>query len=303
MTDQDATTDALRERLTDLLAEWGAEMSAVITELEQTRQRLASVDDESARNDRAVTELEERVRGQEELIAALQADAEAAPELRRELNARDIEVERLKSELESKQELVKVLRRDAEEADRLKADVRRKEQEISGLHREKSRLEMEVRELKQAIEELEQTAAQDSADETAEIESLRAELEARKSLIRSLRADAERAQVLESRLEETRHLVQQLEATINRHANTIVELRRASETWKRKYRALKGTDGATTTPSLESLTATDTKTPTIPPIPEAFAGGDGAAVPEQTIAIDMRRALLEARRAAQGGDK
>src|SRR5690606_1324927 len=152
-------------------------------------------------------------------------------------------------------------------------------------------------------EELEQTAAQDSADETAEIESLRAELEARKSLIRSLRADAERAQVLESRLEETRHLVQQLEATINRHANTIVELRRASETWKRKYRALKGTDGATTTPSLESLTATDTKTPTIPPIPEAFAGGDGAAVPEQTIAIDMRRALLEARRAAQGGDK
>src|SRR5690606_12378732 len=162
--------------------------------------------------------------------------------------------------------------------------------------------ETEAHELKRTIQELEQNAAQDSADETAEIESLRAELEARKSLIRSLRADAERAQVLESRLEERRQLVQQLEATINRHANTIVELRRAAEAWKRKYRALKGTDGTTTTPSLESLTATDTRTPTIPPLPEGMAGSDGA-VPERTIAIDMRRALLEARRAAQGSDK
>jgi len=299
MTDREATTDALRERLTDLLAEWGAEMSALITELEQARQRLASLDDESARNDKAVAELSERVRGQEELIAALQADAEAVPELRRELNARDVEVERLKSELESKQELMRVLRRDAEESDRLKADLRRKEQEIAGLLHEKSRLEAETAELRRTIEELEQASAQESADGAAEIESLRAELEARKSLIRSLRTDAERAQVLESRLEENRQLVQQLEATINRHANTIVELKRAAEGWKRKYRALKGTDTVTTTPSLESLTATDTATPTIPPIPEGF-GGD--AVPERTIAIDMRRALLEARRAAQGND-
>src|SRR5690606_4281988 len=133
MTDRDAKTDALRERLTDLLAEWGTEMSAVITELDEARQRLRTVDDDSVERDRAVADLTDRVRGQEELITALQADAEAVPELRREVNARDVEVERRKSELESKQELMRVLRRDAEEADRLMADLRRQAPEIAGL--------------------------------------------------------------------------------------------------------------------------------------------------------------------------
>ena len=300
MTDRDATTDALRERLTDLLAEWGAEMSAVINELDQARQRLAGIDDEAAQRDRATTDLEERVRGQQELIEALQADAEAVPDLRRELNARDVEIERLKSELESKQELMRVLRRDAEEADRLKADVRRREQEVEALRQEKAQLEAQTQELRNTIQELEQAAAQESADEAAEIESLRAELEARKSMIRSLRADAERAQVLEGRLEEKRRLVQQLEGTINRHANTIVELKRAAEAWKRKYFALKGTDDTSTTPALDSLTATSPGARTLPPLPESFAHTDSASVQERTIAIDMRRALLEARRAAQG---
>lgn len=65
--------------------------------------------------------------------------------------------------------------------------------------------------------------------------------------------------------------------------------------------ALKGTaDTTTTTPSLEALTETDTRTRTIPPLPEEFLAAEGDAIQEKTIAIDMRRALLEARRAAQG---
>src|SRR5690606_36291444 len=174
MTDRDAKTDALRERLTDLLAEWGTEMSAVITELDEARQRLRTVDDDPVERDRAVADLTDRVRGQEELITALQADAEAVPELRREVNARDVEVERLKSELErlkleleSKHELIRGLRREAEETDRLKAEVRRKDHEITALRREKSQLESEGRELRRSVEELEQSAAQESADDTA----------------------------------------------------------------------------------------------------------------------------------------
>src|SRR5690606_7783681 len=110
MADRDTTTGALRERLTDLLADWGAEMSSVITELEQARNRLDAMDAESARRDKEIAELGQRVRGQDELIGTLKGDAEAVAELRRELRERDLEIERLSSQLERSQELIDDLR-------------------------------------------------------------------------------------------------------------------------------------------------------------------------------------------------
>ena len=93
-------------------------------------------------------------------------------------------------------------------------------------------------------------------------------------------------------------VLKELEASINRHSNTVAELRRTADTWKRKYQAIKGdSPTATTSVSLPSLSDTDVRV--IEEL-EKTPGGKN----EATIAIDMRRSLLEARRtAAKGSEK
>ena len=44
MADRRSSIQVVRERLTGLLADWGAEMSLVLTELEQTNARLADLE-------------------------------------------------------------------------------------------------------------------------------------------------------------------------------------------------------------------------------------------------------------------
>jgi len=132
----------------------------------------------------------------------------------------------------------------------------------------------------------------------AEIESLRAELEARKTLIKSLRADQERVAALRTTLDQKQEIIEQLEASTNKHAATIAELRRNSDAWKRKYQLLRGESGtATTSVNLPTLSDTDVR------VVEEL-DKDSKVAPDATIAIDMRRSLLEARRTvAQGGEK
>ncbi len=83
---------------------------------------------------------------------------------------------------------------------------------------------------------------------------------------------------------------------LNRHSNTIIELKRSAEAWKRKYQSVKGNSStAETSVSLPELSDSD-----VLAIQQLEKTAD--AKPESTIAIDMRRSLLEARRtAAQGG--
>ena len=101
---------------------------------------------------------------------------------------------------------------------------------------------------------------------------------------------------LQASLEEKRDIVEQLETSISRHSNTIAELRRSVDTWKRKYQALKGdSPTATTSVNLPSLSDTDVRV--IEAIEKTGAGKNDA-----TIAIDMRRSLLEARRTAAQGN-
>ncbi len=115
-------------------------------------------------------------------------------------------------------------------------------------------------------------------------------------MIKSLRADQDRATALEAGLDEKREIIRQLEASLNRHSNTIIELKRSAEAWKRKYQSAKGNSStAETSVSLPTLSDTDVRA-----IEQLEKTSD--AKPESTIAIDMRRSLLEARRtAAQGG--
>ena len=143
-----------------------------------------------------------------------------------------------------------------------------------------------------------EAASGKASEEQAEIEALRAELDARKTVIKSLRSDQERVAALQASLEEKRGVVEQLEATISRHSNTIAELRRSVDTWKRKAQALRGDSPlASSSVTLPALSDTDVRV--IEELEQQTGGKNDA-----TIAIDMRRSLLEARRtAAQGNEK
>jgi chromosome segregation ATPase len=240
--------------------------------------------------------LEERIRGQGELIDTLKSEAGSAAELRSEVRAKDLEIERLSSEIESKQELVRALRRDAESVDRLKAEVKLKDKEIAGLHKEQRQAEKRIAELTAELESLRESSESKGSHEKAELEAVRAELDARKTLIKSLRADGDRVAALETRLDEKRDIIAKLEASINKHVETIAELKRSGEMWKKKYQELRSRDPAATSMEIPSLSQTDVA---------ALQQLEATDVPsaDHTIAIDMRRPLSEARRKAQNQNK
>ncbi len=299
MTEPTATIQGLRDRLTGLLADWTTELSSVLKELEEKRARVAELESAAAGRSDELEQLKQRVEGQNTLIEALRGDAEDASKLRSEVRSKDLEFERVSSELESKKELVRALRRDTDSVDRAKADARNKDRELEELRTKLQRAERQAAEAATEVAAMRDAAESRVSEEQSEIDALRAELETRKTVIKSLRADQERIASLQAGLEEKRDIVEQLEATINRHSNTLAELRRSIEMWKRKYQAVKAdSPTATTSVNLPSLSETDVRV--IEHLDKTGAGKNDA-----TIAIDMRRSLLEARRtAAQGsGEK
>ncbi|HUQ52634.1 MAG TPA: hypothetical protein VM692_10455 [Gammaproteobacteria bacterium] len=288
----------MRDRLTGLLADWGAELALVLKELEEKRARVVELEGGAAGRKSELESLQQRIDGQNTLIEALRGDAEEASKLRAEVRNKDLEFERVSSELESKKELVRALRRDGDGADRLKSESKQKDRELEELKSKLQRAETKASEATAALAALREATEGKVSEEQAEIDALRSELEARKTVIKSLRADQERVSALQASLEEKRDIIEQLEASINRHSNTIAELRRSVDTWKRKYHAVKGdSPTATTSVNLPSLSDTDVRV--IEQIEKASGGKTDA-----TIAIDMRRSLLEARRtASQSNEK
>ena len=294
MDNQPASIQDLQSRLAGLLADWGAELSLVLRELDEKRARVAELEGRQQGQDEHAADLKKRVDGQVQLIEALKSEAEEASKLRKEAQEKNLELERVSSELDSKKELVRALRRDADVFDRLRADVKAKDRSVEELHNELQQAERRIGEQNKELAAL-RDANGKAKDESTELEALRAELDARKAMIKSLRADQDRATALEAGLDEKREIIRQLEATLNRHSNTIIELKRSAEAWKRKYQSAKGLSStAETSVSLPELSDTDVRA-----IEELEKTSD--AKPESTIAIDMRRSLLEARRTAQGG--
>jgi chromosome segregation ATPase len=288
-------TASLRERLTGLLADWGSEMSILVRELDDTRAELESLKARNDGRDAALEQLEDKLARQNELLDTLKADAEEASALRKEHGEKELQIERLSSEVESKQELVRALRRDAGSIDRLKSEGDRKDRTIAQLRADLREAEAAVADLRGELESWHESSENQSAEDRAELEGLRAELEARKSMIKSLRGDSERVTALEASLEEKREIVSSLEESINRHVETIAELKRSNELWKKKYQALKGGDGATTSVELPVFSDTDVA---------VMQDLDATDTPDHTVAINMRRPLSEARRkAAQGNGK
>jgi chromosome segregation ATPase len=292
MTDSTPTIQGLRDRLTGLLADWGAELAVVLKELEEKRARVAELESAAAGN-AEVDQLKQQIEGQTQLIETLRVDAEEAHKLRAEVRNRDLEFERVSSELESKKELVRALRRDTDGVDRVRTESRREVEELRG------KLQKAEAQAKKAAAELaavRETSDSKKSEERTELETLRADLEARKSLIKSLRSDQERIAPLQATLQEKQETIAQLEAAMNRHSNTITELRRSVETWRRKYLALKG-DSPTMTTSVTLPALSDTDVRIIEQVDKKGAGVNQQA----TIAIDMRRSLLEARRSGPKG--
>jgi chromosome segregation ATPase len=294
MTDRQASIQGLRDRLTGLLADWGAELALVLKELDEKRARVAELEGRQQGRTDELDLLKKRLDGQDQLIETLKAEAEEASKLRKEVRSKDLEFERVSSELDSKKELVRALRRDAEAADRLKADAKVKDRSVDDLKSELHKAERHIEEQAKEMSAMREAAGK-ANDESAELEAVRAELEARKVMIKSLRADQDRVAGLEAGLDEKREIIRQLEASLNRHSNTIIELKRSAEAWKRKYQSAKGNSStAETSVSLPTLSDTDVRA-----IEELEKNVETKS--DSTIAIDMRRSLLEARRTAQGG--
>jgi hypothetical protein len=286
MADLETPIGTIRERLSDLLGDWGADFSALLAELE------VKLETDAVDNTQKFESLSRQVDAQDTLIESLNLEADEAAVLRAEIQGKDLELEKKSAEIGSKQDLISALRRDTEGIVRLKGDGRVKDQEIAQLMREKDRAELHAAELTAEFNIL-TASTLTGIDTDAELEAVRAELEARKSVIESLRGDAGRAQALEVQLEEKREVIANLEVSIDRHAGSIAELRQTIESWRVKYAALK-----TQAPSTASATS---------PVPPGLTGDElqsldcavdvSGDLTDATISADMRKSLLKTQQA------
>ena len=136
-----ASIQGFRDRLTGLLADWGAELASVLKELEEKRARVEELEGGAAGRSDELEQLQQRVDGQNTLIEACAATPKKRRSCAREVRTKDLEFERVSSELESKKELVRALRRDTDGVDRVKADAKNKDREIEDLKAKLQRAE------------------------------------------------------------------------------------------------------------------------------------------------------------------
>ena len=292
MAESEIPIGTMRQRLTGLLADWGADFSELLAELEEKRARLEALEAGAATQTRDADALSKQVEAQDTLIESLNIDAGEAAALRKELHDRELELESKSAEIDSKQDLIGVLRRDTEGLGRLKGDGRVKDQEIARLTREKQEAEQHAAEVAEEFDML-TASTLTNLDASRELDSVRAELDARKSLIDSLRGDADRARALEAQLEEKRDVISRLETSIDRHVSSIAELQETVAVWKAKYSELKMKKPAVGSASLPASSApSEASLHSLEDIEDL--SGD---LTEATISVDMRETLLKSQQA------
>jgi chromosome segregation ATPase len=299
MTDLEKTLASVHKRLSAMREEIEREFGMLFDELEQVESSVENLKSAEGDQDKRLKQLAERAEGQSELIETLTQEAEEARSLRGEVRERELEIEKLNSELESKSDLVKALRRQASESEQAKATAKQRDKKIfeqqhqlDRKQKELDRATAEIAELKSALESEDDRSADETVVDGAEIDALKAELDARKSMIKSLKADAKRAESLESQLDAKTEAVDALEDAIDQHAKTIAELRRSVDAWKSKYQAAKGEKLKDKDRTMTELPAfTDTEVEVLKGLER-----DKEDAPAATVAIDMRGALKEARR-------
>lgn len=189
----------IRDHFTGMLADWGGDLSILLKELERKSTRLQEIEVEAASQSRHIEAVHKKVKAQDTLIETLKVEAEEVITLRKEIHDKTLELEQTKSEINSRQELVDARRRDAEGIKWLKGAIRTKDKEIARLVKEKQHAQQHAVKLTEQYKIL-----------TAKLEAVRAELNARKTLVESLRGDAESDSA-------------ELEATIARVLETYAE--------------------------------------------------------------------------------
>ncbi len=253
--DIETPISTMRDRLTGMLSDWGADLAGLLKELEEKRALLGKI------------------------------EAEAVI-LRKKLRGKDLDLEKKNSEIDSKHELIDALRRDVEGIGRLKGAIKTKDKEIARLVKEKQHAQQHAAELTEEFKIL-TASTLTGIDAAAELEAVRAELDARKTLIESLRADAARAQALEAQLEKKRDVISKLEASIDRHVSSLAESQQSVTTWKEKYASLKSRNPSSESAIARELTEEELQA-------QESAEDINEDLSAETTPHDMRKSLLEA---------
>lgn len=282
-TESSTSVDDYREQLAGVLAEWGSRVSNLLDDLSAAQKRAAEA--EAQANQNRIEELQRELKSQSDLLTTLESDAREAQSLRAEIYEKDLELERQISELKSKRELIQALRQENKRQVKNHDDLRQKLEDQKDLRQQLDDSKGQVATLNRKVLEL-QAAQEDAADEGQESETLRTELEARKMVIKSLRADLDHLKDVDGQLAEKQEVIAGLEATTNRQAETIAELNRSVAQWKRRAMVATATPAGETATSLPALSETDVR---------ALANTEV----DQTLAIDMKDPLHEARAAAR----
>ena len=294
MADEETSIGAIRKRTTKLLSEWGADFSVLLKDLEEKRARLKDLEASAAGQSTEVEALNKRIEAQDALIKSLNSEADATARLKAQIHSKDLELEKKTSEINSKHQLIDALRQDVEGAGRLKGDGEAKDQAISQLKREKQEAQHHAAKLTEEFKIL-TASTLTGVDAVAELDAIRSELDARKSLIESLRGDAERSEALDTQLEEKRHVISTLETSIDRHVSTIAELKQSVNAWKSQYVALKSLNPSEETISDPAVSEPMEKEQQAP----GRAEDVGEDQTDATTPHDMRDVLSEAQQMAR----
>ncbi len=275
----------IRERFTGMLADWGAAFSTLLKDLEEKRALLQELEAEAAKKSHEIEAVHKRVKVQDTLIETLKIEAEEAGTLRKAIRVKDRDLEKMKSEIDSKRVLIDSLRRDIKKIGQLKGAIKTKYKENAHLVKEKQHAQQHAAKLMEEIKILNASALM-GIDAETELEAVRAELDVRKTLIESLREDAERVQALEVQLKEKRNVISKLEASIDQHVSTLAESQQSVTTWKEKYASLKSRDRSSESTIVPELTEVE-------PQAQESAEDISEDLTAETAPHDMRKSLLE----------
>lgn len=230
-----------------------------------------------AKSESPITDLRNRLRGlltnwENEISAVMQAvenQVNDLTELRQRIRDRDVAL------------------------DHVKEKSKEKDARIAELAAEQKKSLARVEELEKKLGTLDKPAGGQKDSPHAEVEAMRAELAARKSLVKTLRADAQRGKALEEEVAQNREIIETMKNAIEQHTKTISELRMNSNSWERKYRRLADAGNDESTRDEGKFTDSDIF------LTETAVGmflDDSVEVDgSNTVVIDMTEPLQEAR--------
>jgi chromosome segregation ATPase len=240
-----------------------------------------------ARSERQIDELRERLNG---LLAEWGTEVSAVIRALEEQQSLAEAEARNSQTLENQaNELTKLRQRIRERdlaLDHLTKTSKERDQRFAELEKELKHARGRLEELERQLATLDKPAQPPKSVPQDEVEAMRAELAARKLLVKSLRGDADRCKALEKELAENRDAVATMKVSIARHTRTISELRVGADRWERKYRELAAAAGKQLSRNADGVG----RDAIVAPSADEAGDVDGSS----TVVIDMTEPLRKA---------